>query len=341
MGTRIKAVSIAKPVLALFHRGSIDLSADALRLSLEKLRECHSTHLSKNQEEVYKKIEKEIEKDKDKEKENPINKVPAVKPEGSGCLDYRDVGVLINTGIYREDNIGEPALASLIQKKAGLNRLYDGEHGTFAFDLYNGAAGPLNALMLIDSFVSSGRTKMGAVVSCDTIPFTIHSENFPFDPVAASVILGNDAHEGFAAWFCKDFPKYKKDFWGSIEWKNVNGKMKHVLVIMEKPEYVDHLVECIDVALREFLEKHRIDSAGIDLVLTSQYPPTLPERLNSLSPIKGKVLDLKREYGLLHTVGILASLYKVYSNGRFASARNILFIGAGAGISVILGLYKN
>ena len=47
-----------------------------------------------------------------------------------------DVDMLINAGIYREDNMGEPALAALIQEDIGANLGQPpiGGHGTFSFD---------------------------------------------------------------------------------------------------------------------------------------------------------------------------------------------------------------
>ena len=48
-----------------------------------------------------------------------------------------DIDMLINAGIYREDNMGEPALAALIQEDIGANLGQPpiGGHGTFSFDL--------------------------------------------------------------------------------------------------------------------------------------------------------------------------------------------------------------
>ena len=58
--------------------------------------------------------------------------------------------MLINAGIYREDNMGEPALAALIQEDIGANRGQPpiGGHGTFSFDLINGTCGVINAIQL-------------------------------------------------------------------------------------------------------------------------------------------------------------------------------------------------
>src|ERR671935_110610 len=59
--------------------------------------------------------------------------------------DPHDVDLLINTGIYRDRNLGEPALAALIQEDIGANPEdpHGNAHGTFSFDVANGTCGVL------------------------------------------------------------------------------------------------------------------------------------------------------------------------------------------------------
>ena len=61
-----------------------------------------------------------------------------------------DVDMLINAGVYREDNMGEPALAALIQEDIGasLGQPPAGGRGTFSFDLINGTCGVISAIQL-------------------------------------------------------------------------------------------------------------------------------------------------------------------------------------------------
>ena len=58
--------------------------------------------------------------------------------------------MLINAGIYREDSMGEPALAALIQEDIGANLGQPpiGGHGTFSFDLLNGTCGVITAIQI-------------------------------------------------------------------------------------------------------------------------------------------------------------------------------------------------
>ena len=79
------------------------------------------------------------------------------------CLDEagwspNDLDLLVNVGLYRDRDLGEPALAALIQQDIGANPEdpYPGAHGTFSFDLANGVCGPLTALKVVDGFLHSG-----------------------------------------------------------------------------------------------------------------------------------------------------------------------------------------
>jgi len=69
-----------------------------------------------------------------------------------------DLDMLINAGVYREDSMGEPALAALIQEDIGANLGHPpiGGRGTFSFDLINGTCGVLTAIQVEAGFLRSG-----------------------------------------------------------------------------------------------------------------------------------------------------------------------------------------
>ena len=84
------------------------------------------------------------------------------------CLQHAgwepgDVDMLINAGIYREDNMGEPALAALFQEDIGANLGQPpiGGHGTFSFDLLNGICGVITAIQIESGLLDSGVIRRG------------------------------------------------------------------------------------------------------------------------------------------------------------------------------------
>ncbi|PRC46628.1 3-oxoacyl-ACP synthase, partial [Mycobacterium sp. ITM-2017-0098] len=81
--------------------------------------------------------------------------------------DADEVDLLINAGIYRDRNLAEPALAALIQQDIGANpeNPHNEGHGTFSFDVANGACGVLTALQIVDGFLRSRTIECALVVA--------------------------------------------------------------------------------------------------------------------------------------------------------------------------------
>src|SRR5271166_5548979 len=119
-----------------------------------------------------------------------------------------DVDLLINTGIYRDKNLAEPALAALIQEDIGANPEdpHDDAHGTFSFDISNGTCGVLTALQIVDGFLRSHTINCALVVASDANPGRGMSEHFPFSPVGAALLCD---------WSDDDFGL------GRVHWVNV------------------------------------------------------------------------------------------------------------------------
>ena len=101
-----------------------------------------------------------------------------------------DVDLLVNAGVYRDRNLGEPALAAMIQQDIGANPEdpHTDAHGTFSFDVVNGTCGILSALQVIDGFLKSRAIDCALVVASDADPGRGMSEHFPFSPVGAALM---------------------------------------------------------------------------------------------------------------------------------------------------------
>ena len=99
----------------------------------------------------------------------------------AGC-DAHELDLVVNAGIYRDRNLGEPALAALIQDDIGANPEdpHTGGHGTFSFDIANGACGVLTALQIVDGFLRTHSIQRALVVASDADPGHGMSEHFPF-----------------------------------------------------------------------------------------------------------------------------------------------------------------
>ncbi|OBH01815.1 3-oxoacyl-ACP synthase [Mycobacterium sp. E136] len=109
-----------------------------------------------------------------------------------GRRNADEVDLLVNAGIYRDRNLGEPALASMIQDDIGANdeQPHTGGHGTFSFDVANGSCGMLTALHIVDGFLRSRVIDCALVVAGDADPGRGASEAFPYSPAGASLLCG-------------------------------------------------------------------------------------------------------------------------------------------------------
>jgi 3-oxoacyl-[acyl-carrier-protein] synthase-3 len=103
-----------------------------------------------------------------------------------------DVDLLINAGLYHDRNLGEPALAALIQEDIGANPEdpHAGGHGTFSFDVANGSCGMLTALQVADGFLRAGTIRHTLIVASDARPALRLAKGFPFSPTGAAIVCG-------------------------------------------------------------------------------------------------------------------------------------------------------
>src|SRR6266545_7069851 len=100
-----------------------------------------------------------------------------------------DLDLLVNAGLYHDRNLGEPALAALIQEDIGANPEdpHPGHHGTFSFDVANGGCGMLTGLQLVDGFLRSGTIRHALVVASDANPGRRLARRFPFTSAGAAL----------------------------------------------------------------------------------------------------------------------------------------------------------
>jgi len=129
----------------------------------------------------------------------------------AGCAPG-DVDMLINVGMYREDSLGEPALAALIQQDIGATPSRRpgwpaGQAGTFSFDLLNGACGALTAIQIESGLLTSGVIRLGAVVSSDVQPDVKEPRAAFLRPAGGALLLRwRDGDAGFTDLARRRFP---------------------------------------------------------------------------------------------------------------------------------------
>jgi 3-oxoacyl-[acyl-carrier-protein] synthase III len=261
-----------------------------------------------------------------------------------------DIDMLINVGIYREDSMGEPALAALIQEDIGANLGHPptGGSGTFSFDLLNGACGVITALQLESGLLRSGVIKLGAIVSSDVQPDLRAPVPFLRQAGGAVLVSWDDTLSGFSDFSTETFPEYADLFTSGLEWRGrrgirdpLRGAGRNEMVVTAHPGYHARLADCAEEAVRRFLRRLGLAVADIDLFVPAPGVAGFVDRLRARLGVPGDRFaytpeDLENAY----TTGPIAALQAAIKSGRLGEAQNTLLVAAGAGITIAMGLYR-
>ena len=270
---------------------------------------------------------------------------------GRAGIEPGDVDMLINAGIYREDSMGEPALAALIQEdiSANLGHPPVGGHGTFSFDLANGTCGVISAIQIVTGFLRSGAIKQGLIVTSDVHPNPGGSRSVPFQPSGGAMLLGwDDGIAGFTDFHIETFPEYEELFVSGLTWRP-RGRHRllrraagrNQMVIDEMPGYQARCVDCAVEATRKFLDRLGMGINEIDLLVPTPATPGFLDPLRERLGIPGdRVAYTGEDMSGAYTTGSIAALEVAAKSGSLAEARNTLLVAAGAGVTVALALYR-
>jgi 3-oxoacyl-[acyl-carrier-protein] synthase III len=271
-----------------------------------------------------------------------------------GCLALAgraagDIDMLINTGVYREDNMGEPALAALIQEDIGANlgQPPAGGHGTFSFDLSGGVCGVLTAIRLEAGLLRSGVIRLGAIATSDVYPDLRGAGLAGFQPAGGAMLLSwDDGIAGFTRFHTETFPEYADLLVSGLAWQRRPVGVPHGaagrtrMVIDQKPGYHARLADCAEESTRHFLHQAGLGIEDIDLLVPAPATGDFLDQLRGRLGIAGdRVAFTAEDLVGAYTTGPIAALQAATRSGRLDEARNVLMLAAGAGITVALALY--
>jgi 3-oxoacyl-[acyl-carrier-protein] synthase-3 len=266
------------------------------------------------------------------------------------CLERADrtaeeLDLLINAGVFHDKILSEPAFASLIQEDIGANlgHLAEAGHGTFSFDVYNGACGLLTGIHLVDGMLASGTVKLGMVVASDMDPEPGVSEGFAFPGVGGAVLLSaDDSRAGFTAFEFATFPEFAELFESHVEWQSdprggPDGFGRNILTVEIAGSYIDSALECAEPTVRKLAAAQALDLDELDLLIANASVPDFGDRLAArlgISP--DRTASLPEDLVHAHTAAPVVALESV----GIAAGTTALFVSAGAGITVAAALYR-
>jgi 3-oxoacyl-[acyl-carrier-protein] synthase-3 len=250
--------------------------------------------------------------------------------------DAGEVDLLINAGIYRDKNLGEPALAALIQEDVGANPEdpHGDAHGTFSFDIANGTCGVLNALQIADGFLRSQTIDCALITAGDADPGRGMSEHFPFSPVGAAMLCSwTDDDHGLGPVHWVSDPDDGESFRATIGSEDA----RNVLHIHESPELDRRLaIVAVRAALR-CLDESSVALADIDAVIAS---PARRGFRNALAAHLDMPVDriVVADDEKTHTASLVASLDRALNHLPIGA--RVMLVAAGAGITAGAALYR-
>ncbi len=252
----------------------------------------------------------------------------------AGC-DAGDLDLVVNAGIYRDRNLGEPALAALIQDDIGANPEdpHAGGHGTFSFDIANGACGILTGLHIVDGFLRTRAVQRALVVASDADPGHGLSEHFPFSAAGAALLCRwteDDYGLSRVSWVNTDEPEAFSATVGFADARNV-------LRFNQSDGMDERFAAAAAAAARACLAAQSVELAEVDLILAAPARPGYRAALTEALGVpteKVRVADDQR----MHTAA-LAAAFEPQADSLPAGAR-VLFVVAGAGITAGAALYR-
>ncbi len=261
-------------------------------------------------------------------------------------LEGDDVDLLVNAGLYHDRILGEPALSALIQEDIDANPEdpHEGGHGTFSFDVANGACGMLTGLQIADGFLRAGTIRRALVVASDADPGHGLAPGFPFAPVGAAIALGwSEGSEGVAGFrFAPALDGDGSDGDGVAGFRSVVSfeHGRNQLRIDQSPGFVVRAAGLASRVAAGWLADNGLGPDDVDLVVAN---PVDPAFLDPLATGLGVDRDRVVPGGpplAVHTAGLAVGLEQVWRDGRLAGAPTALLVSAGAGPAAGVALLR-
>jgi 3-oxoacyl-[acyl-carrier-protein] synthase III len=200
----------------------------------------------------------------------------------------------------------------------------------------------LTGIQVVDGMLASGTIRLGMVVASDMDPEPGVSEGFGFPGVGGAVLLSaDDSRAGFTAFQFATFPEYAELFQSYLDWHEDARRGLHhgrnLLTVEVADSYSARALECAESTARELAAAQALDFGEVDLLVATASVPGFAEGLAARLGVSADRVALPAD-GLAgaHTAAPAVALETV----RFDAARTVLFVSAGAGITVAAALYR-
>jgi 3-oxoacyl-[acyl-carrier-protein] synthase-3 len=248
-----------------------------------------------------------------------------------------EVDLLVNAGIYRDRNLAEPALAALIQQDVGANAEdpHADAHGTFSFDVANGACGVLTALQIVDGFLRSRTIDCALVVTSDADPGRRCSDHFPFSPVGASLLCDwRDGDVGLDRVHWVNMPDDRASFRATVGLED----SRNVLRFDTSADVDERFAAAGAEAARRCLTAAALELSDADAIVAA---PARDGYRTALAAHLGVPVSRITVAGdeRMHTAALIAALHD--GARHLPPGSRVLLVAAGAGVTAGAALYRS
>jgi len=269
---------------------------------------------------------------------------------GRSCIERagitpKDIDLLINVGVYRDDNMLEPAMAALIQKGIGIKGDYvkgQLETAAFSVDLLNGACGLLNALQVADSMLKTKQYKYALIVSGDAHPSNKANADFPYSCVGAAMLLeySDNDQVGFSNFSFNTSATSEHSVESYIDFTSNDQPARERLTVSVPETYEKELFEFTRTSLGDYLNSLTIDRSNLKLVSSQVHDGFGRQLADSLGLKNDQIIDAYKDFGDAHT-SALSLVYHIGSEKQlYNRGDKLLFAAAGAGLSTAFAIYS-
>ncbi len=256
-------------------------------------------------------------------------------------LDRAAVGLLLHAGVYRDDYLSEPAVASLVAGELEINgevRSPDGTK-TLAFDVLNGSVGFLNACHVAAGMIGAGKAEHALVVASEVennSPDSGYPRNGISETGSAILLSRADGAEGFGRFVFQQHPEYS----GALATYSQQRDGRGWLQIDRDPNLAAIYLSCIPPAAKELLMLEGLDPSDIGVVFPPHLPPAaLDELAAHLDIPRPRFVDLPGETDPF-TSSVPYALEHAREHGQARQGDIALILTVGSGVSVGCTTYR-
>jgi amino acid adenylation domain-containing protein len=271
-----------------------------------------------------------------------LSRAAAENALAQSSFSRKDIDLLLYAGVYRDDFLSEPAIAAILAGLMQVNDTIESQYDkkTFAFDVFNGAVGFLNACHAATGMIQ-GNMAHSALIVTSEIENNLKappSDLLGIAQTGSAVILGesSDGKTGFGNFVFKYCPEYLEAYTTYSE----QGQGKTWIHAEKDPALESYYQRCMREAVDELLSVEQLDRSRIKVVL----PPQISsEFVGSLSDELGLdkhiIVNIARYGADLFTSSLPYTLQYVQEHEMVQSGDIGLIITVGSGLQVGCATY--